>query len=213
MSSQKRSKGLKIIIMDYSEYTDLEMQKAMIFSRCAYEDEITKEEALSIFETKFWETPVWTPLELSYMQFKQERMIMSHETWLDVTQKIFPDRELFVWFYMSANIRAAVIDIYETVHNSDRLYHIHINHFEPGESDITIQDLLYATGSYVGKSDADAALRFDFNVLKITGGTATPCMLGGNNIFYSNWKLALDTCNVYYTVYLDQKYYELMKSR
>lgn len=42
---------------------------------------ITREKALELYNSEFWMSGEWVPVELAYLQYHQDRLIMPFEVW------------------------------------------------------------------------------------------------------------------------------------
>ena len=87
------------------------LTKQEIFDTC-FQKEISREKALSIFETSFWENPDWKPVELAYLQFHQDRLIMPFQVWMESTSTAIGHPVLNIFYGVPKN-KSEVISAYK----------------------------------------------------------------------------------------------------
>lgn len=78
------------------------MTKSEVFDTC-FEKDISKEKALDIYKTAFWENAEWDPVELAYLQFHQGKLIMPFDVWMEATSTAIGHPVLNIFYSVPEN--------------------------------------------------------------------------------------------------------------
>ena len=83
------------------------MTKQEIFDVC-FQTEISREKALAIYETAFWENSEWNPVELTYLQFHQDRLVMPFKVWMEATSTAIGHPVLNIFYGVPKNKKEVI---------------------------------------------------------------------------------------------------------
>jgi len=86
------------------------LSKKEIFD-ALFKTELTKQEALVFYKSKFWESEEWQPCELAYLQFNQNRLFLPFDTWWEMVDKTVGHPTLNI-FYGVPSIQEEVEKVY-----------------------------------------------------------------------------------------------------
>ena len=98
------------------------MDKHQIF-KSLYQTKLTKAEALKFYKLKFWENEEWQPVELAYLQFNQERLVMPFDVWWESVDASIDESTTNI-FYCVPEIEQQVIEAYDNKIRKPRLQDI-----------------------------------------------------------------------------------------
>lgn len=77
------------------------MEKSRVIETCLNK-EIDKTTALAIYDSHFWENDEWTSLELAFLQYNQERLIMPQEVWANAVSEVIGEPVLNIFYGVPA---------------------------------------------------------------------------------------------------------------
>lgn len=72
------------------------MEKSQVIETCLNK-KIDKATALTVYNSHFWENDEWTSLELAYLQYNQERLIIPQEVWADAVSEVIGEPVLNIF--------------------------------------------------------------------------------------------------------------------
>ena len=77
------------------------MEKSRVIETCLNK-QIDKATALTVLNSHFWENDEWTSLELAYLQYNQDRLIMPQEVWANAVSEVIGEPVLNIFYGVPA---------------------------------------------------------------------------------------------------------------